>query len=179
MLSQRGSNHVFQFLYYDHGWFFSGKRGHSRMSPEYSILSIDDNKIIIITCALSRLVPFGVVASGSATTNVICNRIPDLTPKQRAICNSRPDAMAAVGDGDQLALLECRFQMRFNRWNCTNIGGNSSTLGTSLVSKYILNYCSALCRVCLNIRLLLFWRRWLQTTTGSDDDDDRQGRSYK
>jgi len=48
----------------------------------------------------------------------ICNRIPGLVPRQRIICRSHPDAMAAVGEGGTLALEECRHQFRSNRWNC-------------------------------------------------------------
>lgn len=57
-----------------------------------------------------------VVALGA---NVICNRIPGLAPRQRAICQRRPDAIVAIGEGAQKAVQECRFQFRNGRWNCT------------------------------------------------------------
>lgn len=50
---------------------------------------------------------------------IICNRIPGLVPEQRKLCRSYPDAMAAVGVGANLGLEECRFQFRYNRWNCS------------------------------------------------------------
>ena len=51
--------------------------------------------------------------------NIICNRIPGLAPRQRTICQSRPDAVVAVGEGAKLALAECRHQFHGRRWNCT------------------------------------------------------------
>ena len=57
-----------------------------------------------------------VVALGA---NIICNRIPGLAPRQRTICQSRPDAVVAVGEGAKLALAECRHQFHGRRWNCT------------------------------------------------------------
>lgn len=58
-----------------------------------------------------------VVALGA---NIICNKIPGLAPRQRTICQSRPDAMVAVGEGNKIGLTECRYQFRRMRWNCTD-----------------------------------------------------------
>jgi len=63
--------------------------------------------------------------------SVICNKIPGLSPKQRTICQSRPDAMAVVGDGDKLALNECRYQFRHKLWNCSYIGATATSIGLS------------------------------------------------
>ncbi|XP_032828123.1 protein Wnt-7b-like isoform X1 [Petromyzon marinus] len=60
-----------------------------------------------------------VVALGA---NVICNKIPGLAPRQRAICQSRPDAIIVIGEGAQLGLAECHFQFRHGRWNCSALG---------------------------------------------------------
>ncbi|KAK2157589.1 hypothetical protein LSH36_188g03061 [Paralvinella palmiformis] len=57
-----------------------------------------------------------VVALGA---NIICNKLPGLSPRQRTICQSRPDAMVAVGEGTKVGLGECRYQFRNKRWNCT------------------------------------------------------------
>ena len=59
-----------------------------------------------------------VVALGA---NVICSKIPGLTPRQRAICQSRPDAIIAIGEGAERGVQECRFQFRNGRWNCSAI----------------------------------------------------------
>ncbi len=58
-----------------------------------------------------------VVALGA---NIICNKIPGLAPRQRTICQSRPDAIVAVGEGSKLGMSECRYQFRNMRWNCTH-----------------------------------------------------------
>lgn len=60
-----------------------------------------------------------VVALGAS---IICNKIPGLAPRQRAICQSRPDAIIAIGEGSQMGLDECQFQFRNGRWNCSALG---------------------------------------------------------
>ncbi|XP_041348365.1 protein Wnt-7b-like [Gigantopelta aegis] len=67
-----------------------------------------------------------VVALGA---NIICNKIPGLAPKQRAICRGRPDAIVAIGEGAKLGHTECQFQFRNLRWNCTNVGYGGSMFG--------------------------------------------------
>ncbi|XP_061429957.1 protein Wnt-7b-like isoform X1 [Lethenteron reissneri] len=60
-----------------------------------------------------------VVALGA---NIICNKIPGLAPRQRALCQSRPDVIIVIGEGAQLGISECQYQFRFGRWNCTALG---------------------------------------------------------
>ncbi|XP_064606530.1 protein Wnt-7b-like isoform X2 [Liolophura sinensis] len=67
-----------------------------------------------------------VVALGA---NIICNKIPGLAPKQRTICQSRPDAIVAIGEGAKLGISECQYQFRNKRWNCSNIGSGDSMFG--------------------------------------------------
>lgn len=68
--------------------------------------------------ALSSVVAFGA--------NIICNKIPDLVPKQRSICQRRPDAIVVVGEGVKLGIQECRYQFRNMRWNCTHTRSRNS-----------------------------------------------------
>lgn len=72
---------------------------------------------------LCLCVPFSgfssVVALGAS---IICNKIPGLAPRQRAICQSRPDAIIVIGEGSQMGLDECQFQFRNGRWNCSALG---------------------------------------------------------
>ncbi|XP_025107021.1 protein Wnt-7b-like isoform X2 [Pomacea canaliculata] len=67
-----------------------------------------------------------VVALGA---NIICNKIPGLAPRQRAICRSRPDAIVAIGEGARLGLAECQYQVRNMRWNCSNPDPEHSMFG--------------------------------------------------
>ena len=60
-----------------------------------------------------------VVALGA---NIICNKIPGLAPHQRALCQSRPDAIIVIGEGAQLGISECQYQFRYGRWNCSALG---------------------------------------------------------
>ncbi|XP_023660903.2 protein Wnt-7a-like isoform X1 [Paramormyrops kingsleyae] len=60
-----------------------------------------------------------VVALGAS---IICNKIPGLAPRQRIICQSRPDAIIIIGEGIQMGIDECQFQFRSGRWNCSALG---------------------------------------------------------
>ncbi|KPP72349.1 protein Wnt-7a-like [Scleropages formosus] len=60
-----------------------------------------------------------VVALGAS---IICNKIPGLAPRQRTICQSRPDAIIVIGEGAQMGVDECQFQFRHGRWNCSALG---------------------------------------------------------
>ncbi|KAG9330680.1 hypothetical protein JZ751_022509 [Albula glossodonta] len=60
-----------------------------------------------------------VVALGA---NIICNKIPGLAPRQRALCQSRPDAIIVIGEGAQMGINECQYQFRYGRWNCSALG---------------------------------------------------------
>uniref|UniRef100_A0ACB8EHS1 Protein Wnt-7a n=1 Tax=Sphaerodactylus townsendi TaxID=933632 RepID=A0ACB8EHS1_9SAUR len=60
-----------------------------------------------------------VVALGAS---IICNKIPGLAPRQREICQSRPDAIIVIGEGSQMGINECQFQFRNGRWNCSALG---------------------------------------------------------
>ncbi|KAM9365980.1 wingless-type MMTV integration site family, member 7Aa [Pholidichthys leucotaenia] len=60
-----------------------------------------------------------VVALGAS---IICNKIPGLAPRQRTICQTRPDAIIVIGEGVQMGINECQFQFRHGRWNCSALG---------------------------------------------------------
>ena len=66
-----------------------------------------------------------VVALGAS---IICNRIPDLSPRQRTLCQGHPDAIVAAGEGAKLALSECRHQFSDQRWNCSVVMTASNSL---------------------------------------------------
>ncbi|XP_022532506.2 protein Wnt-7a [Astyanax mexicanus] len=60
-----------------------------------------------------------VIALGAS---IICNKIPGLAPRQRIICQSRPDAIIVIGEGAQMGINECQFQFKHGRWNCSALG---------------------------------------------------------
>ncbi|KTF84436.1 hypothetical protein cypCar_00040048 [Cyprinus carpio] len=60
-----------------------------------------------------------VLALGAS---IICNKIPGLAPRQRTICQSRPDALIVIGQGAQMGINECQFQFKHGRWNCSALG---------------------------------------------------------
>uniref|UniRef100_A0A9J8AI23 Protein Wnt n=1 Tax=Cyprinus carpio carpio TaxID=630221 RepID=A0A9J8AI23_CYPCA len=80
----------------------------------------------IFTLCFSFLLCFGSILALSSVValgaNIICNKIPGLAPRQRAICQSRPDAIIVIGEGAQLGINECQYQFRYGRWNCSALG---------------------------------------------------------
>uniref|UniRef100_T1IU08 Protein Wnt n=1 Tax=Strigamia maritima TaxID=126957 RepID=T1IU08_STRMM len=76
---------------------------------------------LLLAVCLCRTVA-SVAALGAA---VICSKIPGLAPAQRAFCQTMPDAVAAIGDGARMAIVECQNQFRFRRWNCSAIGNEN------------------------------------------------------
>nr|XP_010598759.1 protein Wnt-7b [Loxodonta africana] len=89
------------------------------LSPRCALLSVYCPQIFLILSSGSYLALSSVVALGA---NIICNKIPGLAPRQRAICQSRPDAIIVVGEGAQMGINECQHQFRFARWNCSALG---------------------------------------------------------
>ncbi|KAI3371112.1 hypothetical protein L3Q82_023750 [Scortum barcoo] len=83
------------------------------------LLSVYYPQIFLILTSGSYLALSSVVALGA---NIICNKIPGLAPRQRAICQSRPDAIIVVGEGAQMGINECQYQFRYGRWNCSALG---------------------------------------------------------
>lgn len=82
-----------------------------------------------------------VVALGAS---IICNKIPGLAPRQRTICQSRPDAIIVIGEGVQMGINECQFQFRHGRWNCSALGertvfGKELRVGELLLNGLIIN----------------------------------------
>lgn len=61
--------------------------------------------------------------------NIICNKIPGLAPRQRAICRSRPVAIAVIGEGAKIGITECQYQFRNMRWNCSSSTQHDSFFG--------------------------------------------------
>eukprot|EP00069_Balaena_mysticetus_P003557 bmy_04233T0 len=89
------------------------------LSPRSALLSVYCPQIFLILSSGSYLALSSVVALGA---NIICNKIPGLAPRQRAICQSRPDAIIVIGEGAQMGINECQYQFRFGRWNCSALG---------------------------------------------------------
>ncbi|KAB0351433.1 hypothetical protein FD754_016290, partial [Muntiacus muntjak] len=82
-----------------------------------------------------------VVALGA---NIICNKIPGLAPRQRAICQSRPDAIIVIGEGAQMGINECQYQFRFGRWNCSALG-EKTVFGQELRVGSVSPLCLCIC----------------------------------
>ena len=80
--------------------------------------------LIFSSSLLSALT--SVVALGA---NIICNKILGLTPRQRSICRSKPDAIVSIGEGARFGMAECQYQVRSLRWNCSETEAVNSMFG--------------------------------------------------
>lgn len=81
--------------------------------------------LIVFVCESSHDLSSVVALDAS----IICNKVLDLAPWQRAICRSRPGAMAIIGEGATLGVTECQHQFEFMRWNCYIDATNHSIFG--------------------------------------------------
>lgn len=88
-----------------------------------------------------------MVALGAS---IICNKIPGLAPRQRIICQSRPDAIIVIGEGAQMGINECQFQFKNGRWNCSALG-ERTVFGKELKVGMLLS-----ANVCLQIESSFF-----------------------
>jgi hypothetical protein len=61
----------------------------------------------------------------SLSANLICNRIPGLTPNQQKICEQKPDALPVISNGFKLGINECQRQSKNRRWNCTSVSNGN------------------------------------------------------
>ncbi|XP_061437020.1 protein Wnt-7b-like [Lethenteron reissneri] len=78
--------------------------------------------LLLLRIAAALTAAFFYSRVGALSADTICGKIPGLTPQQRALCRSHPDAMVAVGEGARLGIGECRHQFQFSRWNCSALG---------------------------------------------------------
>lgn len=72
-----------------------------------------------------------------------CDSLVGLVKRQRKICRKNIEIMDSVKNGANNAILECQYQFRNRRWNCSmvetrNIFGNVLKLGRCyLLSMYV------------------------------------------
>ncbi|CAG5128215.1 unnamed protein product, partial [Candidula unifasciata] len=52
-------------------------------------------------------------------SNSICKKTRRLAGIQKTICKREPEIVAEVAKGAKIALMECKYQFRSRRWNCT------------------------------------------------------------
>ncbi|KAJ7398717.1 hypothetical protein BTVI_122552 [Pitangus sulphuratus] len=116
----------------------AGEGTHGQVwKPKFNI-SLTGQEVLKL-CQESFRALSSVVALGA---NIICNKIPGLAPRQRAICQSRPDAIIVIGEGAQMGINECQYQFRYGRWNCSALG-EKTVFGQELRVADVQNYVAA------------------------------------
>ncbi|ROT66390.1 WNT7 protein [Penaeus vannamei] len=61
--------------------------------------------------------------------DLLCSRVPGITPSQRRICSRAPDAIVAISEGARKGIAECQSQFRNRRWNCSLQASAGSVFG--------------------------------------------------
>ncbi|CAB1412369.1 unnamed protein product [Pleuronectes platessa] len=147
------------------------------ISSRSALLSVYYPQIFLILTSGSYLALSSVVALGA---NIICNKIPGLAPRQRALCQSRPDAIIVIGEGAQVGINECQYQFRYGRWNCSALG-ERTVFGQELrvvpLSKapYSPNICSPSATSCKNLFSGIMRKKLQLSTTEQHKTDFRDG----
>ncbi|XP_014257243.1 protein Wnt-7b isoform X2 [Cimex lectularius] len=57
---------------------------------------------------------------------LVCSYTSGLSPRQRELCKSAPEAFLALAQGLKLGLAECQYQFRYHRWNCSTVAKGRS-----------------------------------------------------
>ena len=65
-------------------------------------------------------------------TKSMCLQLTGLSLGQQKLCTMYHDHMPSIGRGAQMGIMECQYQFRFRRWNCTTIQGDKSVFGPVL-----------------------------------------------
>ncbi|XP_074646157.1 protein Wnt-7b-like [Tubulanus polymorphus] len=85
---------------------------------DWSRLILLTSSLLVVICSFLGNC-LGSPSAAALGARLICNKIPGMTHKQRAICQNHPDALVAIGRGAKSAIIECQNQFKGHRWNCT------------------------------------------------------------
>lgn len=60
---------------------------------------------------------------GTIDNAELCPNLAGLTRRQIKICVRNVEVMDSVRQGAEQAVIECQWQFKFRRWNCSTING--------------------------------------------------------
>lgn len=116
-ICSRGSNKLFH--------------GSELMLPLRSRSKRNEDTSIVIVAFILIIQSFAPPTRAFMGAKYICDKIPNLSPRQRHVCYSNPTATVIADEGSYMGQEECRRQFKHWRWNCKSDNeAGDETLGT-------------------------------------------------
>ncbi|KAL5014204.1 hypothetical protein ScPMuIL_008474 [Solemya velum] len=88
---------------------------------------------VFVATALDMWWNLGIAGRGRSLyflgAQSMCTQLKGLSVGQIKLCHMFHDHMPSVGRGAQMGIVECQFQFRFRRWNCSTVDGDRSVFG--------------------------------------------------
>ncbi|XP_018917980.1 protein Wnt-10a [Bemisia tabaci] len=65
--------------------------------------------------------------------SAVCKVLPGMSKEQLALCYRNPDVIMAAVEGIHMAVDECKFQLKDNRWNCSTMETKNKNPHSSII----------------------------------------------
>merc|ERR1712227_60724 len=75
---------------------------------------------VLSTASASWMQTLGLLGSEEDGSPRACLALPGLTEQQANVCEKLPETVESVPFGTKQGLVECEYQFRNDRWNCTD-----------------------------------------------------------